>query len=77
MKNEQIGMIMRYARKEQPQQSNYVLRLIQVNPDGSKGEVSESPLLKEVGRDLEILLLDSGFPCATSELEVLEREGMI
>lgn len=77
MKNEQIEMIMRYARKEQPQQSNYVLRLIQVNPDGSKGEVSESPLLKEVGQDLEILLLDSGFPCATSELEVLEREGMI
>ena len=77
MNDERIGMIMRYAKGGKPQRVNYVLREIQENPDGSKTVVSESPLPMIVGRDLDIILMDSGFTCAASEQEVIEREHLI
>lgn len=76
MNDERIETIMRYAKRVQPQRANYVLREIEENPDGSKTVVSESPLPKIVGRDIDVILIDSGFPCAASEQEVIEREHL-
>lgn len=76
MNDERIETIMRYAKRVQPQRANYVLREIEENPDGSKTVVSESPLPKIVGRDIDVILIDSGFTCAASEQEVIEREHL-
>lgn len=74
-----VSAIMQYAKGEQAQPLKHYFRYVEVATDGTKKITNETLLPPDSGinEDLEILKIPSGFPCASSEEEVLKSEGLL
>lgn len=79
MVNNKVSAILQYAKGGQPQPIKHYIRYVEIAPDGTKKIIKETLLPPDSGinEDLEICGIPSGFPCASSEEEVLKREGLL
>lgn len=74
-----VSAILQYAKGGQPQPIKHCFRYVEVTTDGTK-KITRGTLLPPdsgINEDLEILGIPSGFPCASSEEEVLKSEGLL
>lgn len=76
MNNDKVTTIMQFVKGGQPHRKANYIRMIECYPDGSKCIIEKSSC-PCIDIDLEILLIMSGLECASSEDEVLQRDGII
>lgn len=75
MENDKVSAIMQYVKKGQSQPRMHYIRTIKKNSDGSTEIVDEKPI-PLLPFDFVINMVGNGVPCAHSEEEVYEREGI-